>query len=243
MAVEVKVRMNSKLCSVRDFSSTCYIKFKNGFVYIHGLVGDKVLYVKVCLSELTRSFTAKVLALSNEAQSRVIAAKNSIQDTAVSAIQTAKIKGSAVSCRASVMVTDRSLQVTAAGAVGGGATGLATGTVAGAVCGIVPAFFTFGLSIPVFATVGGAAGLCTGTLAGGATAKSIHAHQDDIKNGIGGVISKANGGKEYIISTASGGKEYMSKKARGCTDFVGERTMMVKARLVGGTGGSGGDSD
>jgi len=184
-----------------------------------------------------------VLALSNGAQSRAVAAKNAIQDTAISAIQAAKIKGSSVSSKASDMVTDRSVQVTAFGAVGGGATGLATGTVAGAVCGLVPAFFTFGLSIPVFATVGGAAGLCTGTLAGGATAKSIHANQDDIKSSMVGVMSKANGGKEYIISTASGGKEYMSKKARGCTDFVGERTMMVKARLVGGTGGSAGDSD
>merc|ERR1712125_251203 len=51
----------------------------------------------------------------------------------------------------------------------GGAIGLATGVVAGGVVGIVPALFTFGLSIPVCAFVGGGAGLCVGTAVGGTT--------------------------------------------------------------------------
>lgn len=243
MIVEVKVRVNTKLHSVQDLLSVCYVKFKNGYVHIHGAVGDKVLFVKVSLTELTHRFTAKVVELSNAAQTRVIAAKASMQGSASSAIQIAKSKASAVSSRASVMVADRNTQMTAAGAVGGGATGLATGTFVGAAAGIIPAFFTFGLSIPLFATVGGAAGLCTGTLAGGATAWSVHAHRGDIKNGLGDVMSKANGGKEFIMSSANGGKEYMSMKAKGCTDFVGERTSMVKARFVGGTGGTAADSD
>merc|ERR1712137_285060 len=41
--------------------------------------------------------------------------------------------------------------------------------VAGGIVGIVPALFTFGLSIPVFAAVGGGAGLCVGTAVGGTT--------------------------------------------------------------------------
>lgn len=171
-----------------------------------------------------------------------VSAKESFHGMAVAAIQRTRTKASAVGFKAGMMMTDRSVQVTAAGAVGGGATGLATGSAVGAVCGIVPAFFTFGLSIPVFATVGGAAGLCTGSLAGGATARSIHAHKDDIKSGLVHAMSKAGSGKDYIITTATGGKEYMSKKAKGCTDFVGESTMMVKARL-GGTGGTAVDSD
>merc|ERR1712217_236784 len=47
--------------------------------------------------------------------------------------------------------------------------GLATGAVAGGVVGILPALFTFGLSIPVFAVIGGSAGLCVGTAVGGTT--------------------------------------------------------------------------
>merc|ERR1719343_791729 len=50
---------------------------------------------------------------------------------------------------------------------GGGAAGLASGGLLGAACGLVPAVFTFGLSIPIGAAIGGGLGMCTGaTLAG-----------------------------------------------------------------------------
>ena len=65
---------------------------------------------------------------------------------------------------------NRSVQASAGGAVLGatamgtvGATsGVVVGSTCGAVVGIVPAFFTFGLSIPVGAAVVGCAGLCAG---------------------------------------------------------------------------------
>lgn len=53
-------------------------------------------------------------------------------------------------------------------AAAGGVVGAVSGGAIGAACGIVPAIFTFGLSIPVFAAVGGSAGLWTGTAVGGA---------------------------------------------------------------------------
>merc|ERR1719183_2154579 len=56
----------------------------------------------------------------------------------------------------------------AAGGVTGGTVGGMTGTALGAAVGIVPAIFTFGLSIPVCAIVGGGVGVCTGAVAGGA---------------------------------------------------------------------------
>lgn len=52
---------------------------------------------------------------------------------------------------------------------GGGATGLATGGAVGAAVGLVPALFTFGLSVPLFAAVGGGCGLVVGTTVGGTT--------------------------------------------------------------------------
>lgn len=66
-------------------------------------------------------------------------------------------------------------QVTAASAAaggvicgtGGGVVGLTTGGIAGAIVGIVPAIFTFGLSIPIGAAIGGGAGLCVGSTVGG----------------------------------------------------------------------------
>mmetsp|Transcript_35313 Transcript_35313/g.82458 ORF Transcript_35313/g.82458 Transcript_35313/m.82458 type:complete len:502 (-) Transcript_35313:96-1601(-) len=50
---------------------------------------------------------------------------------------------------------------------GAGATGLLAGGAAGAALGVVPAIFTFGLSIPVGGILGGGAGLCTGFVTGG----------------------------------------------------------------------------
>merc|ERR1719213_749144 len=66
-------------------------------------------------------------------------------------------------------------KVTAASATGGavvggtagGATGTVVGGTVGAAVGVVPALFTFGLSIPVGAIIGGGIGCATGTVAGG----------------------------------------------------------------------------
>merc|ERR1711862_688125 len=52
---------------------------------------------------------------------------------------------------------------TAAGAVAGGTTIGAVGIVVGAAAGVVPAIFTFGLSIPAGAMIG----MCAGTTLGG----------------------------------------------------------------------------
>lgn len=51
---------------------------------------------------------------------------------------------------------------------GGGATGLVSGGLIGAACGLVPAVFTFGLSIPIGAAIGSGMGAGIGTTFGGA---------------------------------------------------------------------------
>eukprot|EP00930_Biecheleria_cincta_P040230 TRINITY_DN2757_c0_g1_i2.p1 TRINITY_DN2757_c0_g1~~TRINITY_DN2757_c0_g1_i2.p1 ORF type:complete len:543 (-),score=108.92 TRINITY_DN2757_c0_g1_i2:239-1867(-) len=53
-----------------------------------------------------------------------------------------------------------------AGTVAGSAAGGAAGALAGAAAGVVPAFFTFGLSVPVGAVLGGLGGMTTGGCAG-----------------------------------------------------------------------------
>merc|ERR1712039_816587 len=86
-----------------------------------------------------------------------------------------KVKATQLAIRAREIAKEKSFQVTAASAAGGavtlgttgGVAGLATGTVVGAAVGVVPALFTFGLSIPVFAAIGGTCGLVTGAAAGG----------------------------------------------------------------------------
>merc|ERR1719436_1721799 len=67
------------------------------------------------------------------------------------------------------IASNKAVQVTAASAAGGavtlgtagGITGLATGGTLGAAIGLVPALFTFGLSIPIGAATGGGCGLVT----------------------------------------------------------------------------------
>eukprot|EP00928_Gymnodinium_smaydae_P047753 TRINITY_DN31898_c0_g1_i1.p1 TRINITY_DN31898_c0_g1~~TRINITY_DN31898_c0_g1_i1.p1 ORF type:complete len:505 (-),score=49.48 TRINITY_DN31898_c0_g1_i1:362-1876(-) len=79
------------------------------------------------------------------------------------------------------MIDDDDLKIVAASAVGGatvvGSAGAAAGTVlgslAGAAVGIVPALFTFGLSIPVCAMMGGSAGLVAGATTGAGTGMAI----------------------------------------------------------------------
>jgi len=91
---------------------------------------------------------------------------------------------------------------------GGAATGLVAGGVAGAAVGLVPAAFTFGLSIPFMAIIGGACGLTAGAAAGGTT----------------GAIAGAGGYKVYakredIIK----GAEALQQKARVQARFLGDR--------------------
>lgn len=106
-----------------------------------------------------------------------------------------------------IVASDPHYQTTAAsaasGAVAVGATGgavcLAAGSLVGAAVGIVPAVFTFGLSIPVGAILGGGAGLCAGTavggtaglVSGGAAGYAGYAKRKQIAAGVSGLRSKA----------------------------------------------------
>merc|ERR1740130_2517834 len=206
------------------------MKFKNGIVYIRGVAGNKVVSIKISLTDLVCSLTARASELSAETRARVFTAKVRIQDSAFSAAQLAKCKVGTLSSQIYVAATDRSVQVTAGGAVGGaasvglsgGAAGLATGSVVGALCGVPAAFFTFGLSIPLGAAMGGATGLCAGAVTGGAvglvgggaTARTVHKHSDGIKGGAAGALNRASGYKLYV-----------SQKAKGCTNSVAAATM------------------
>lgn len=88
-----------------------------------------------------------------------------------------RVRESAASWRATtaMLLQNSKFRVTAVSAAGGAVTvgtggaavGCATGGAIGAAVGLVPALFTFGLSIPVGAAIGGGAGLCVGATAGG----------------------------------------------------------------------------
>merc|ERR1712232_1086571 len=106
---------------------------------------------------------------------------------------------------------------------GAGLMGLTAGAGVGAAVGVVPAIFTFGLSIPIGAFIGGACGLCTGAVVGGSAglvgggAAGYYGfeHRDEIKGTVNGVREKANtytnalkervlASKNYAMSIVSG---------------------------------------
>merc|ERR1719346_954775 len=118
------------------------------------------------------------------------------------AVSTAKI----TKAKTIEIVSDKGVQATAASAVGGGvvlgtggaATGLAAGGAIGAAVGVVPAIFTFGLSIPFCAVVGGGCGLAVGAAAGGTTGVvagaggyQTYSRREAIRTAVGNLTQKA----------------------------------------------------
>lgn len=162
-----------------------------------------------------------------------------------SATSKARLKTAELSTKTLEVVKDRNFQATAAGAAGGaaalgasgGVAGLTAGSVMGAAVGVVPALFTFGLSIPICAALGGGAGLVVGTavggaagaLGGGAAGYGLHAKSGDLREGAQKTAAKMSSSASFVK-----GKVYAS------ANFVGERASEVRQRLVGGcTGGTG----
>eukprot|EP00931_Biecheleriopsis_adriatica_P000344 TRINITY_DN100370_c0_g1_i1.p1 TRINITY_DN100370_c0_g1~~TRINITY_DN100370_c0_g1_i1.p1 ORF type:complete len:322 (-),score=80.12 TRINITY_DN100370_c0_g1_i1:100-981(-) len=158
------------------------------------------------------------------------------------AAQTAKVKSAELGSQAKEVASDGKVQATAIGAAGGaamlgaggGTTGLVAGSAVGALAGFVPAFFTFGLSIPVGAAIGGSTGLAVGTLVGGtagalgggAAGFGAYAHRSQIREGAAKTLAKVSSGADFVKGRAAAASGFLQEKvARG--RFMG-----------GGTGGT-----
>jgi len=124
---------------------------------------------------------------------------------------------------AAKIACDKEVQATAASAAGGAAllgppaaaTGLFAGGAIGVAVGVVPALFTFGLSIPFCAVIGGGMGLVTGTTLGGTTGAIAGA----------GVYKK----REAIRSSAKD----LSNKATSLSNKALDSAKSLKNRLTG----------
>merc|ERR1712232_295606 len=104
------------------------------------------------------------------------------------------------------------------------------GTIVGAACGLIPAVFTFGLSIPIGAAIGGSTGLVAGTVAGGAVGlvgggvagRSAHKHREQIGDGVAAAASKA---VDF--------KAAMQEKSGECLHQVSGKVSQYKTAIVG----------
>jgi hypothetical protein len=131
-----------------------------------------------------------------------------------------------------VQVSTASAAVGAAvGAPVGGMAGTCSGAVLGGAVGLVPALFTFGLSVPFCAAIGGGLGLCAGTVVGGSVgavgsgsvAYGAYTYQKPICEKAGKVQQQIKGSAEQIKAKAF--------------DFSSKAREAVSAQLSG-TGGT-----
>merc|ERR1719362_2665631 len=148
----------------------------------------KALRAKEIAVEKAQELQTEANFWAGSAKARAGVTVNSVSHVTSEAAERAKVfghvaatsvqlKASEFGTNAKALALNPASQATSAGAAGGciaigaagGGLGLLAGGVAGAAVGLVPALFTFGLSIPVCAAIGGGAGACLGTAAGGTT--------------------------------------------------------------------------
>lgn len=174
------------------------------------------------------------LAKKAAAAATAASAKATLDARLNEAVDCTKTKAQDLATEAKAIAADPKYQVAAASAAGGavtlgttgGAVGLTAGGAMGAALGVVPALFTFGLSIPIGAAIGGGAGLCVGTVTGGtaglvtggAAGFAGYAKKDQISGGASGAFSKVGSATEAVKA-----------KAISSTEFVKGR---VPARLL-----------
>lgn len=133
------------------------------------------------------------------------------------------------------VLSDKTVQTTAAGVAGGAvalgtggaATGLVAGGVAGAAAGVLPALFTFGLSIPFFAVVGAGCGAAAGTAMGSSTGAVL-----------GGAGGYSYTKRETIRSSLQEACSKAGVAAASVKETAFSTPKKVRARLVAATGGT-----
>merc|ERR1712187_1047065 len=117
--------------------------------------------------------------------------------------------------------------------------GCASGGAVGAAIGLVPAVFTFGLSIPFFTVVGAGMGLVSGAatggslgfVGGGAAGYGVYTKKDDIRRFTANSVQQVRSG---AISSAA----LVREGAVGARAKAAESVTAVRTKLRAATGGS-----
>lgn len=199
-------------------------EIKDGFLHVQAKVSDTMVYMKLRISSTAGATKARALEISEPLRTRASVVSTATQAKAGEAKEAVVKLAQVAKERVVEVASDRKVQVTAASAAAGGvalgAGGGLAGGVAGATVGLVPALFTFGLSIPAGFVLGGSAGMLVGgsvgTAAGGAAGYGAYTHSSDIK--------------------AMTGKA--SSKASMYAERVKEHATSVRAKIIGGGTGS-----
>lgn len=187
-------------------------------------IKDGAMKVRMITTDKANKFTVFVTTTTSSTKEHVMQHASATKTKLTMLANTASIKTKEIASNQRVQVTAASA---AGGAAVGGVGGGAVGAGAGALVGLPAALFTFGLSIPVCATVGGAvgatAGATTGAAAGGAAGYTGHKYKKEISDGAKSFFGKAKARTNQITAKA--------------VDSVSHAKGVAK-RLVGGTGGT-----
>lgn len=179
--------------------------------------------------------TTKTIEVYVSAKDRAIKVSDQATARALLAADSTKARVVELGSNARVVASEPKTHVAAAAATGGavalgasgGATGLAAGGAIGAAVGVIPALFTFGLSIPIGAAIGGGAGLCVGVtvgstvgfIGGGAAGCSAYSRRDSLRSGALGAWKRASDCSGSVKERARSSASYLKQRlARGAVD-------------------------
>merc|ERR1711881_438827 len=90
MVAAIKVRATSARELARNSASICYVKFEKNSAYVYGIVGEKVVYIKVSIEELLARLCETVTELTSNAKARLSVTKDAIQLKMIKASELAK---------------------------------------------------------------------------------------------------------------------------------------------------------
>jgi len=203
-------------------------------VYVHrDQLKDGMIHIKAKAMDTAHTAKVNVCNAASVTTQKLVDGTASAKVNTCYAFDFAKTKvGGAVSSASTKAIAvgkDPTFQVTSAsafaGGIFGGVVGSTVGTVTGAAIGLVPAVFTFGLSIPVGATMGlctGAfAGSTTGAVGGGALGYGGFTHRKQLNDGAMGVWSKMSTSAAFArtraADSASQLRDSMTSLVRGST--------------------------
>jgi len=166
----------------------------------------------------------------------------------------AKARAQEMATATHTFASKKSVQTTAASALGGAAamgtggaaTGAVTGGIAGAAAGLPFALFTFGLSIPIGAAMGGvsgavvgtAAGATAGAIGGGAAGYGGYQYRGEIRGAAGAVAAKASSGAEFAKGTVQKSAGYAKDTVQKSAGYAKEVASATRARLTRASTGS-----
>jgi hypothetical protein len=176
-----------------------------------GLSGYEVYKYRVELKRGVVSVKVKALGAIHGVKDNAMLVAVGAHGKVLETVGLAKLKAAQAVDRATSTRAGVTSTAAAAGAVVGGVTGGAAGALVGAAVGVVPAIFTFGLSIPVAATaglcLGSAAGGSAGAVGGGAAGYGGFTYRKEIAKGAQMVWSKAKATAASVKGTTTCGDE------------------------------------